>query len=79
MSEPPTSQTEVWPSWASIFWNWFLTLEAAQKIFFDQFQKANEWRTLRVCSTNCVTVKVTNSVVLTDREVEAANTTPSVF
>src|SRR5689334_7166922 len=52
---------------ASIFWNWFLTFGVAEKIFFDQFQKANEWSTLRGSSTKCVTVKVTNSVVLTDR------------
>jgi len=49
------------------FWNSFVTLDAAEKIFFDQFQKANEWRTLRGYSTKCVTVKVTNYVVLTDR------------
>ena len=50
----------------SNFWNWFPTFETPQKIFFDQFQKANEWRTLRCCSTKCVTVKVTNSVVVTE-------------
>jgi len=56
----------------SIFWNWFLTFEVAQKIFFDQFQKANKWRTLRGYSTNCVTVKVTNSVVVTEAEYDRA-------
>ena len=56
------------PLAAAIFWNGLFEIWLDRKKFFDQFQKANEWETLRGYSTKCVTVKVTNSVVLTEVE-----------